>query len=152
MTFEEWARLWVSCGYDGLEIACWVDHFDPCAAVEDDSYIPAKLEVLERNGLKVYATSNHLKGQAVCDDPIDQRHRDMLPDRIWGDGDPEGVRQRAAEEMKMTARAAAKLGVKTVNGFTGSSIWKYVAMFPRSEEHTSELQSRGHLVCRLLIE
>src|SRR5690625_6317950 len=81
MTFEEWARLWVSCGYDGLEIACWVDHFDPCAAVEDDSYIPAKLEVLERNGLKVYAISNHLKGQAVCDDPIDQRHRDMLPDR-----------------------------------------------------------------------
>src|SRR5690625_7129624 len=24
--------------------------------------------------------------------------------------------------------------------------------FPRSEEHTSELQSRGHLVCRLLLE
>src|SRR5215510_16056980 len=23
---------------------------------------------------------------------------------------------------------------------------------PRSEEHTSELQSRGHLVCRLLLE
>src|SRR5690625_6186190 len=26
------------------------------------------------------------------------------------------------------------------------------AMFLRSEEHTSELQSRGHLVCRLLLE
>src|SRR5437660_5178482 len=25
-------------------------------------------------------------------------------------------------------------------------------IFPRSEEHTSELQSRGHLVCRLLLE
>src|SRR5690625_5391813 len=25
-------------------------------------------------------------------------------------------------------------------------------MDPRSEEHTSELQSRGHLVCRLLLE
>src|SRR5439155_16951873 len=24
--------------------------------------------------------------------------------------------------------------------------------YPRSEEHTSELQSRGHLVCRLLLE
>ena len=32
--------------------------------------------------------------------------------------------------MKHTARIAAKLGVKTVVGFTGSSIWKYVAMFP----------------------
>src|SRR5439155_13129935 len=26
------------------------------------------------------------------------------------------------------------------------------ALTPRSEEHTSELQSRGHLVCRLLLE
>src|SRR5690625_7464383 len=26
------------------------------------------------------------------------------------------------------------------------------AIAPRSEEHTSELQSRGHLVCRLLLE
>ena len=25
-------------------------------------------------------------------------------------------------------------------------------MYTRSEEHTSELQSRGHLVCRLLLE
>jgi sugar phosphate isomerase/epimerase len=32
--------------------------------------------------------------------------------------------------MKHTARLAAKLGVRTVVGFTGSSIWKYVAMFP----------------------
>ena len=89
-----------------------------------------RLDLLERHGLKVWAISNHLKGQAVCDDPIDQRHRDILSDRVWGDGDPEGVRQRAAEEMKNTARLAAKLGVKTVVGFTGSSIWKYVAMFP----------------------
>src|SRR5690625_5951494 len=27
-----------------------------------------------------------------------------------------------------------------------------VWIWPRSEEHTSELQSRGHLVCRLLLE
>ena len=84
----------------------------------------------DKYGLKVWAISNHLVGQAVCDDPIDERHRDILPARIWGDGDPEGVRQRAAEEMKDTARAAAKLGVNTVVGFTGSSIWNYVAMFP----------------------
>jgi sugar phosphate isomerase/epimerase len=32
--------------------------------------------------------------------------------------------------MKDAARAAAKLGVKTVICFTGSSIWHTVAMFP----------------------
>src|SRR5690625_6724297 len=29
---------------------------------------------------------------------------------------------------------------------------KAVSIISRSEEHTSELQSRGHLVCRLLLE
>src|SRR5207253_9951115 len=29
---------------------------------------------------------------------------------------------------------------------------RFEGWHPRSEEHTSELQSRGHLVCRLLLE
>src|SRR5437870_8844109 len=33
-----------------------------------------------------------------------------------------------------------------------SSITTVMATTVRSEEHTSELQSRGHLVCRLLLE
>ncbi|MBZ2195889.1 sugar phosphate isomerase/epimerase family protein [Occultella gossypii] len=130
LPFEEVARLASEWGYDGLEIACWGDHLDPNRAATDDDYVQEKLDLLARYDLKVWAISNHLKGQAVCDDPIDIRHREMLPDSIWGDGDAEGVRQRAAEEMKNTARAAARLGVKTVVGFTGSAIWKYVAMFP----------------------
>ena len=134
LPFEEMCELASGWGYDGLEIACWGDHFDPWAAVEDDAYVPAKLEMLEKYDLQVFAICNHLKGQAVCDDPIDERHRGILPDRIWGDGDAEGVRQRAAEEMKMTARAARKLGVDVVVGFTGSSIWKYVAMFPPASQ------------------
>ncbi len=66
----------------------------------------------------------------MCDAPIDFRHRAILRDYVWGDGDAEGVRQRAAEDMKRAARVARKLGVDTVVGFTGSSIWPYVAMFP----------------------
>ena len=130
LPFEEVARLAGEWGYDGLEIACWGDHFDPWAAVEDDGYVAGRREILAKHGLEVYAISNHLTGQAVCDDPIDERHRAILPSRVWGDGEPEGVRQRAAEAMQVTARAAAELGVNTVVGFTGSSIWKTVAMFP----------------------
>lgn len=130
LPFTEVARLAGEWGYDGLEIACWGDHLDPDRAAVDDDYVADRLAILERNGLQVFAISNHLKGQAVCDDPIDERHRGILPDSVWGDGDPEGVRQRAAEELKNTARAAARLGVRTVTGFTGSSIWKTVAMFP----------------------
>jgi sugar phosphate isomerase/epimerase len=129
LPLEEVARLASEWGYDGLELACWGDHLDPWRW-DEPGYVEGKLELLERYGLKVWAISNHLKGQAVCDDPIDQRHRDIVSARVWGDGEPEGVRQRAAEEMKNTARLARALGVDTVIGFTGSSIWKYVAMFP----------------------
>ncbi len=138
LPFEEVCRLASGWGYDGLEIACWGDHLDVERAATDDSYIPGRREILEKHGLAVFAIPNHLNGQAVCDDPIDERHRGMVHPRVWGDGDPEGVRQRAAEEMKTTARAAAKLGVQTVVGFTGSKIWKTVAMFPPVPESMIE--------------
>ncbi|GAA1050381.1 sugar phosphate isomerase/epimerase family protein [Arthrobacter russicus] len=130
LPFEEVARRASEWGFDGLEIACWGDHLDVWRAAEDDAYLHDRLDILERHRLKVYAISNHLNGQAVCDDPIDERHQGIVSARVWGDGEPEGVRQRAAEELKMTARAAARLGVSTVTGFTGSAIWKTVAMFP----------------------
>ena len=116
-------------GYDGLELACWGDHFDVERALAEDGYCRGRRELLERHGLAVHAISNHLVGQAVCD-RIDERHRAIVPARVWGDGDAEGVRQRAADEMRRTARAAARLGVTVVNGFTGSPIWHLAYSFP----------------------
>ncbi len=71
LPFEEVARLASEWGYDGLEIACWGDHLDPWRGAEDDAYVQGKLDILEKYNLKCWAISNHLKGQAVCDDPID---------------------------------------------------------------------------------
>lgn len=130
LPFVEVCRLASQWGYDGLEIACWGDHLEIDRALAEDDYLPGRLEILRTFNLRVWAISNHLVGQAVCDHPIDERHQGILPARVWGDGEPEGVRRRAAAEMADTARVAAKLGVRTVVGFTGSSIWHTVAMFP----------------------
>ncbi len=130
LPFEEVCAKASSWGYDGLEIACWGDHLDVHRAVTEDDYLAGRRAILEQHGLQVFAISNHLAGQAVCDHPIDERHQGILPARLWGDGEPEGVRQRAAAELQDTARAAARLGVDVVIGFTGSSIWHTVAMFP----------------------
>ncbi len=130
LPFEEVARLASGWGYDGLEIACSGDHLDVGLGATDDAYIASRRQILDRYGLQVFAISTHLQGQAVCDDPIDARHRAILSSQVWGDGNPEGVRRRAAEAVENAARTAARLGVSTVVGFTGSSIWKYVAMFP----------------------
>ena len=129
MPLDTLAKKAKSWGYDGLELACWGDHFDVERALGEGGYCDERRELLARHGLTVLAISNHLVGQAVCD-RIDERHRSILPARVWGDGRPEGVQQRAAEEMKNTARAAARLGVSVVNGFTGSSIWHLVYSFP----------------------
>ena len=127
---RQWSRKAAAWGYDGLR--------SPAGAITSRStgHLPKTImstsgaSSWQRHGLGCWTISNHLVGQCVCDSPIDERHRGILPARIWGDGDPEGVRQRAAEEMKNTARAAAWFGVDTVVGFTGSSIWITFVGFP----------------------
>ena len=74
-----------SWGYDGLELACWGDHFDVARALGEDGYCQGRRDLLAKHGLQVHAISNHLVGQAVCD-RIDDRHKSILPPRVWGDG------------------------------------------------------------------
>ncbi|MCA9123131.1 MAG: sugar phosphate isomerase/epimerase [Planctomycetales bacterium] len=126
---EEMARKTKEFGYDGIELACWGDHFEVDKALADDGYCSAKRELLDRYDLQCHAISAHLVGQAVCDN-VDARHKQIVPAYVWGDGDPAGVNERAIEEMKNTARAAQKFGVGVVNGFTGSSIWHLIYDFP----------------------
>ena len=127
LPFETVCKKAKSFGYDGVELACWGDHFEVDKA--DDAYCSAKRKILDKYGLKVFSISNHLVGQAVAD-RIDERHKSILPGYIWGDGDPEGVRKRAASEIIKTAEAAKRLGVSIVNGFTGSPIWHLSYSFP----------------------
>lgn len=129
LPLEELARMCREFGFDGIELCCWGDHFEVSKAMSDPEYCTRKRNLLEQYGLKVYSISNHLIGQAVLD-LIDQRHKAVLPEYVWCDGDPAGVNRRAAEELKETARAAQRLGVTVVNGFTGSSIWHLLYSFP----------------------
>ncbi|MEI6323543.1 MAG: sugar phosphate isomerase/epimerase [bacterium] len=140
----ELAPLAKKMGYDGLELACWGDHFDVELAASSTQYCDDLWTLLSKSGLTCFAISSHLVGQAVCD-LIDERHQSILPSEIWGDGTPEGVRKRAAERMILTARAARaffdrKPGFSetphpvTVNGFTGSSIWHSIYAFPPTSQ------------------
>ena len=129
LTLEDVAKKASAWGYDGLELACWGDHFEVDQALADESYCQGRIDLLKKYGLSVYAISMHLVGQAVCD-RIDERHQCVLPPDVWGDGEPEGVRQRASAKMIDAAKAAKKLGVKVVNGFTGSSIWHMLYSWP----------------------
>lgn len=150
LPLEKLAPLAHKMGYDGLELACWGDHFDVEQAVSSKTYLRDRWAMLLDHGLTCVALSNHLTGQAVCD-PIDNRHREVVSADVWGDGDPEGVRRRAAKKMMTTAKAAraffdarpssdsagrthAARFPAVVNGFTGSSIWHSLYAFPPTSQ------------------
>jgi sugar phosphate isomerase/epimerase len=129
LSLEDLAGKASEWGYVGFELACWGDHLEVQRAVSEADYCPAKLDLLARYDLQVPVLSNHRVGQAVCD-AIGPRHQAILPDYVWGDGKPEGVRQRAIEEMMATFRVAEKLGATVVSGFTGSGLWASVLGYP----------------------
>ncbi len=129
LTLDTLAEKAADWGYDGLELACWGDHFEVSRALSEDGYLQTRHDILAKHGLQCFAIANHLVGQAVCD-RIDARHQDIVPPSVWGDGNPEGVNQRAAQEMMNTARAAQAFGVDVVNGFTGSTVWPMLYHFP----------------------
>jgi sugar phosphate isomerase/epimerase len=129
LPLETLAKKAASWGYDGVELACWGDHFEVDKALADDSYCKAKRDLLKKHGLQVFAISTHLTGQCICDN-IDERHKAIVPPDVWGDGKPEGVKKRAAQSVIDAAKAAKKLGISIVNGFTGSSIWHLLYSFP----------------------
>ena len=132
LPLEELAAKAAAWGFDGLELACWGDHFEVDRALVEPDYVSEKRALLERHGLRCWALGAHLVGQAVCD-PIDNRHKGVLPPEVWGDGEPEGVRRRAAGRMADTARAAAAFGATQVNGFTGSAVWHMLYSFPPND-------------------
>jgi len=154
LTLEDLAGKAREMGYDGLELACWGDHFEVDRAAVSKKYCRERWELLADHGLTCFAISSHLVGQAVCD-LIDERHQAILPPDVWGDGKPEAVRKRAARKMIKTAKACRRFfdekpGRKrgkddfpaVVNGFTGSSIWHALYAFPPTSQ---EYLERGYV-------
>src|SRR5690625_6504634 len=89
------------------------------------------------------------KGDVVATRTIDITRADLI--RYAGaSGDYNPIHWSEA-----TAKAAELPGVIAHGMLTMGLVVDLVSEWtndPRSEEHTSELQSRGHLVCRLLLE
>lgn len=128
LPLEELAQKAAKFGYEGLELACWGDHLDVRRAARDKAYAKSRKAILEKHGLRVFAISNHLAGQLVCDLNNDARSDMFAPKKCAGNA--EAKRKWAIEAMQDSARAAKNLGVAVVNGFTGSAIWHLVYSFP----------------------
>jgi sugar phosphate isomerase/epimerase len=126
------AKRW---GYDGLELACWGDHFDVEKGANDKGYCEERRALLAKHGLNVWAISAHLQGQMVLD-PNDARSDAFVGPSLQGK--PEAKRAYAIEQLKLAAVSAKNLGIPVVNGFTGSSIWHLLYQFPPTPDSLIE--------------
>lgn len=129
LPLAELAAKAAAWGYAGVELTVSGDHLDVQRALGDAEYCSSRLALLSGHDLQVPAVSNFRVGQAVCD-VIDAHHQSLVPDHVWGDGEPSGVRERAAQEMIATVQAAQRFGAAVVCGFSGSPVWAGVVGYP----------------------
>jgi len=85
LPLTELAKKASDWGYDGLELACWGDHFDPAKGAADSAYCEQQKNVLKEYNLSVYSISHHLAGQLVCDLNNDARSDVFAPSDCAGD-------------------------------------------------------------------
>ena len=127
LPLEELAKKAADFGFDGLELACWGDHFDVEKGSESKAYCDDRHALLAKYNLKCYCISNHLAGQLVSD-RIDERHYQFAPKSVAGD--PAKAKAWAIDAMKKTGKSAANMGLSVAAGFTGSPIWHFLYSFP----------------------
>ena len=138
LPLEELAKKASDWGYDGLELACWGDHFDVDKGSESKAYCDDRHALLAKYNLKCWTISNPLAGQLVCD-RIDQRHYGFAPDSVSGDA--KKAKAWAIDAMKKTGKSAANMGLSVAAGFTGSPIWHLLYSFPPA---TQEMIDAGY--------
>ena len=131
LPFDTFCAKAKAFGYDGVEIACWGDHFEVDKALSDDGYVQSRLGHSEQAWIEVlrhqHASRRAVRVRSI---PSTSGTRASCPRvcgatairKVSGNGPPKKSRTRRGQPRKF--------GVKVVNGFTGSKIWKTVAMFP----------------------
>src|SRR3712207_9042095 len=77
-----------------------------------------------------------------------RRRRSEIPDRCRDLGQFPVARR----QLSTTVRRGVPQSTKELSENMRTSVGSLRSFQPRSEEHTSELQSRQYLVCRLLLE
>src|SRR3712207_6972935 len=81
----ELARKCGEWGFDGLELACWGDHFEVDRALSEDGYVEGRLEILRRNGLRSEEHTSELQSRQylVCRLLLEKKKTAIKTERIF---------------------------------------------------------------------
>ena len=133
LPLAELAPLARDMGYDGLELACWGDHFDVTAAIEQPGYVAERRALLERTGCSA-TRSRTTSSVRPCATGSTSATRRSCPSTSGATAIPRVCAGAPPHEVGRAAEAARAFGVDVVNGFTGSSIWHSIYAFPPTSQ------------------
>src|SRR5579884_4448588 len=140
----------------GANTFIWADHFDPeqtalLERLRQAGFDGIEIPLIEPKSMRTADVRRAIERSGlactVCS---------VLPPGLSTLSDDTGIRKKTQEHLMRCIAATAELSASVIAG----PLYAPVGYLPghrrtqeeRSEEHTSELQSRGHLVCRLLLE
>jgi sugar phosphate isomerase/epimerase len=139
----EWAA---GLGYKGVQIPVADKLIDIKTAAESQDYCDDLRGRLARYGIEPTELATHLQGQLVAVHPAyDAMFDGFAAEHVRGN--PQARQEWAVEQMKLSARASRRLGLKAHATFSGALAWPYVYPWPQRpaglvEEAFAELAKR----------
>ena len=128
-TLASWAA---DLGYVGVQMPTGGagSLFDLQLAAHEQSYCDEIAGMLAERGIVITELSTHLQGQLVAVHPAyDTQFDAFAPPELRG---KPGERQAwAADQLKLAARASARLGLNAHATFSGALAWPYVYPWPQ---------------------
>ena len=125
-------------GYKGVQIPT-IDKrvFDLELAVSSDTYIDEVKGICENAGVEITELSVHLQGQLLAVSPAYNESFDVFAPEEFR-GNPNARTEWAIDQLKKSAIASERLGLKHMVGFTGSLAFPFLYPVPQTQERHDE--------------
>lgn len=121
-------------GFKALQVPAWDERlFDVRLAASSQDYCDEVSGILAEHGLVISELTTHLFGQLVAVHPAyDSLCDGFAPAALRGDSGAKT--QWALEQLKLSAKASRRLGLRDMGTFSGSFAWPYFFPFPQRPE------------------
>jgi len=129
-TLDHLAQWAAALGYKGIQIPCDPALIDLETAAASQGYCDDLRGRLARFGVEPTELSTHLQGQLVAVHPAyDSLFDGFAPESVRGK--PAARQAWATEQVKLAARASARLGLSAHATFSGALAWPYFYPWPQ---------------------
>ena len=143
LPLEEVARLASSWGYDGLELACWGDHFEVDRALGEDGYLAGRHALLRSTACAAGRSRTTSSARRCATTRSTSGTRASCPPASGATATPKACGSGPRRRWRTRRGRRPRSACDTVVGFTGSSIWHTVAMFPPAPGVDDRARVRG---------